>query len=235
LKRALALVTLAATLAGCAVQEREIGREPHLTPVGSGLTPVVDPLGVANFPPPYRAGGAASRCDVNRGNMVGVPGAMTVGDVLTVNISINDKATLDNTSNRESDSTISNGFTYNLAVPGFAIKPSSQLDSKSVSKATGTGTVDRSEKIQLSVAAVVTGVLPDGNLVVSGSQEVRVNYELRLLNVAGIVRPRDISKDNTISYEKIAEARISYGGRGRSSEIQQPGWGQQIYDAVKPF
>ncbi len=231
----LVLMLLATALSGCAVDQREIGREPHLTPVGSGLTPAVDPLGVANFPPPYRAGGPASLYDVNRGSLFRDPRAMTVGDVLTVNISINDKATLDNTSNRETDSTIGNGFTYNLQVPGAAIKPSSQLDSTSTSKATGTGTIDRSEKIQLSVAAVVTGVLPDGNLVVSGSQEVRVNYELRLLNVAGIVRPRDISKDNTISYEKIAEARISYGGRGRSSEIQQPGWGQQVYDAVKPF
>jgi flagellar L-ring protein precursor FlgH len=77
--------------------------------------------------------------------------------------------------------------------------------------------------------------MPDGNLMVAGSQEVRVNFELRQLSVAGIVRPRDISKDNTISYEKIAEARISYGGRGRLTEVQQPGIGQQIYDALKPF
>ena len=78
-------------------------------------------------------------------------------------------------------------------------------------------------------------MLPNGNLIISGSQEVRVNFELRLLNVAGIVRPDDISRANAIPYEKIAEARISYGGRGRLTEVQQPGWGQQAYDAFRPF
>ena len=87
----------------------------------------------------------------------------------------------------------------------------------------------------MSVGAVVTDVLPNGNLIVSGSQEVRVNYELRVLNIAGIVRPRDISKENTIAYNKIAEARISYGGRGRMMEVQQPGWGQQIFDRFRPL
>jgi flagellar L-ring protein precursor FlgH len=87
----------------------------------------------------------------------------------------------------------------------------------------------------LAVAAVVTDVLPNGNLIISGSQEVRVNFELRLLNVAGIVRPQDISRDNTIGYDKIAEARISYGGRGRIMEVQQPALVQQIYDRLKPF
>ena len=85
------------------------------------------------------------------------------------------------------------------------------------------------------MAAVVTDVLPNGNLIISGSQEVRVNFEMRLLNVAGIVRPQDISRENTIAYDKIAEARVSYGGRGRIMEVQQPAVIQQIYDRVKPF
>jgi len=85
------------------------------------------------------------------------------------------------------------------------------------------------------VAAIVNEVLPNGNVVISGSQEVRVNFEVRVLNIAGIVRPRDISPKNTISYDKIAEARVSYGGRGRLMEVQQPAYGQQLYDIVTPF
>ncbi len=97
------------------------------------------------------------------------------------------------------------------------------------------GAIARSESIDLLVAAVVSEVLPNGNLVISGTQEVRVNYEVRVLSVAGVIRPRDISTDNSISYEKIAEARVSYGGRGRVMEVQQPAWGQQVLDIVAPF
>jgi len=99
----------------------------------------------------------------------------------------------------------------------------------------GKGAIERSEKINLVVAAVVTDVLPNGSLIINGSQEVRVNYELRVLSVSGLVDPRDISSENAVSYERIAEARISYGGRGRLMEVQQPGWGHQILDAVSPF
>ena len=99
----------------------------------------------------------------------------------------------------------------------------------------GNGATTRSENIDLSIAAVVTDVLPNGNLMISGSQEVRVNAELRILTIAGIVRPSTSARENTISYERIAEARISYGGRGRLTEVQQPPYGQQILDTVLPF
>ncbi|MDX7952983.1 flagellar basal body L-ring protein FlgH [Lichenihabitans sp. Uapishka_5] len=224
---------LAAALSGCAVAPSDIGREPHMSAVGSGLQANVDKFSAYSFPAPLRQS-PQSLWDDSRANFFRDPRASRVGDVLTVSIAIDDKATLDNSSDRSSSSSVGNGFDFALG-SGSSTKTAGQLDSTSTSKYNGSGTVDRSEKIQLSIAAVVSGVMPDGNLIVSGSQEIRVNYEMRLLNIAGIVRPRDISKDNTISYDKIAEARISYGGRGRSSEVQQPGWGQQIYDAIKPL
>lgn len=226
-------LSLALLLAGCAGQLSEVGRAPTMAPVGAGLQPNIEPSSPNSFPAPQRTS-ATSLWDDNRANLFRDPRATRVGDVLTVLIAMNDKATLDNASDRSTSSTVGNGADF--TVTGTTKTTGSfQVDGTSKSAATGQGSVDRSEKIQLSVAAVVSGVLPNGNLIVSGSQEVRVNFELRQLQVAGIVRPRDISKDNTISYDKIAEARISYGGRGRISEVQQPGVGQQIYDIVKPF
>ncbi len=219
---------LSLVLAGCATRPQEIAREPTLTPVGSGLQPNVVPHQGSGSPTQPTAFNSLYQ---DGSSLYRDPRAMKRGDVLTILISINDKATLGNTTDRSLDSEVSNQ--PNLSIGSLAL--TGQLTSASKSSANGQGTIDRSEKIQSSVAAVVTEVLPNGNLVVSGSQEVRVNFEIRQVYVAGLVRPRDISKDNTISYEKIAEARISYGGRGRLTEVQQPAWGQQIYDAVKPF
>jgi flagellar L-ring protein precursor FlgH len=103
------------------------------------------------------------------------------------------------------------------------------------SNSSGSGSISREEQVTLRLAATVTDVLPNGHLVIFGSQELRVNNELRDLQVAGIVRPEDISRRNDIGYDKIADARIVYGGRGQLTTIQQPRYGQQLLDAVMPF
>lgn len=225
-------------LSGCGNQLQEIGKEPSLTPVGAGLKPLkVAVPGEPVVPPPHVKGNSLwqdTSADYFRD-----PRAMKIGDVVTVKIAIKDKASLDNTSERKRDN--KNEFNlnagYDLNLPLLNGKRQGTIDSAIQSKngTKGEGAITRSESIELLVAAVVTGVLPNGNLVISGTQEVRVNYEVRVLTVEGLVRPRDISTENMVSYEKIAEARISYGGRGRITEIQQPPWGQQLWDKFWPF
>jgi flagellar L-ring protein precursor FlgH len=164
-----------------------------------------------------------------------------VGDIVTVVISINDKATFGNATDRSATSkaAVSGAFGFTPPTSGSGSssgQPGTFTGSfNSASTASGSGDINRAEQIQVSVPAVVTHVLPNGNLVIRGSQEVRVNFEMRQLHVAGVVNPSDISRNNTIAYDRVAEARISYGGRGRISEVQQPAWGQQIFDYVNPF
>jgi flagellar L-ring protein precursor FlgH len=232
--RKAALAFLLSSLGGCAGDIREIGREPFMSPVGTGLVADVQPTASAIFLPSGR-NNPQSIWNGGRADIFSDPRATKIGDVVTVNIAINDRATFGNATDRSLDSQVDAGFDFKLAVNNKTSEFKPQFTSSALSSTKGEGTTDRSEKIRLSVAAVVTDVLPNGNLIVSGSQEVRVNFELRLLNVAGIVRPRDISKENTISYDKVAEARISYGGRGRIMEVQQPAIGQQFYDWFKPL
>ncbi|MCX8253458.1 Flagellar L-ring protein 2 [Beijerinckiaceae bacterium RH AL1] len=222
-----ALASAGLALSGCAVRPTEIGREPTLTPVGAGIEPAVVPHHFAGdevrpaFNSLYQDGASLYRD----------PRAMKAGDVITVLIAMNDKASLGNNTQASLDDEVANKFDLALGKG----KITGDFNSSSTTGATGQGQIDRTEKIKVSVGAVVSEVLPNGNLVVSGSQEMRVNFEIRQVYFAGIVRPQDISKDNTIPYDKVSEARISYGGRGRLSEVQQPSWGQQIYNAVKPF
>lgn len=166
--------------------------------------------------------------------------ASRVGDILTIRINIADKATIDNATSRTRSGSESGGasslFGLEKVIKKIAgIDTSNLVGSSTNSSATGKGNTTRSETINMTMAAIVTGVLPNGNLIVRGKQETRVNNELRELIVTGIVRPQDIARDNSIRHTQIAEARISYGGRGQLTDAQQARWGQQLLDIFSPF
>jgi flagellar L-ring protein precursor FlgH len=226
------IVAAALLAGGCAADPRDINQAPVMTSVGTGLTAPNVPGPLAAFPASAPRHPDSLWSTTTR-SLYGDPRALHVGDPLTVEIKLDDRAELDNRSDRSRDSTI--GLDAGIGIPSTGIDWELGADVGSNSDSVGRGSIARSEALDLSIAAVVTHVLPNGNLVISGSQEVRVNYEMRVLNIAGIVRPIDISKNNTIEYEKIAEARLAYGGRGRLTEIQQPAYGQQLYDLVVPF
>jgi flagellar L-ring protein precursor FlgH len=237
MKRAMPVIA-AITVCGCAVDPRDIGSAPAMTAVGSGLHASRMPLPAEpSAVPEYKPGN--SIWQDGSADLFRDPRARRIGDVVTVKIAIKDKASIDNNSKRSRDAkmTFQPNLTYDINLGTLTTTGDAAIDA-AVDSTTSTdskGGITRSETIELLVAAVVTGVLPNGNLIISGSQEVRVNYEVRELTVAGIVRPRDIATDNSVAYDKIAEARISYGGRGRITEVQQPGIGQQIFDILTPY
>ena len=239
-------IAVTAMLSGCNLLNRlaAVGEEPPLTTISNpGAGPnAVNP---ATLPQPrpqvaerhpnslWRPGSRAFFKDQR---------ASQVGDILTVVIEIDDNASINNTTtrsrNNNEDASSGNflGFESKLdKIFPDAIDPNSLVDLESQSNSQGSGAVDRDESINLRIAGLITQVLPNGNYIIAGRQEVRVNFEVRELQVAGIVRPEDITSQNTISYDQIAEARISYGGRGHISDVQQPRYGQQVYDIIWPF
>ncbi|MBP7066170.1 flagellar basal body L-ring protein FlgH [Ferrovibrio sp.] len=183
--------------------------------------------------------------------------AAKVGDILTVNIDIQERATLQNNTTASRDNNENAGIPNILGLESASdgaggvttgagvastlnkifknIDPSAAIGMTSSSQVQGRGQVDRQEQITVRVAGIVSQVLPNGNLVVQGRQEIRVNNEIRELIVQGIVRPEDITATNTVNHTQMAEARIAYGGRGQLSNMQQARYGQQLYDVLFPF
>lgn len=239
----LSLVTL---LSGCGnVVDRvsRIGEEPPMAGIQNptaqpGYKPVSLPMPAptSDYRQPaslWRQGSRAFFKDQRAGR---------VGDILTVVIEIKDQARLNNATTTARDGSNSadlpNFLGYETLLHKVlpdAVNPNALVQADSGSSTSGAGTINRTEDIQLRIAALITQVLPNGNFVLQGSQQVRVNYEMRDLRVTGVIRPEDISSLNEVSYDKIAEARISYGGKGTSSDLQQPRYGQQLYDVLFPF
>ncbi|NMA98031.1 MAG: flagellar basal body L-ring protein FlgH [Phyllobacteriaceae bacterium] len=237
------ILTLAAALAGCNTMDRlaNVGNAPVLTAIADPTTtagyqpvrmPMPEPIADTYLPNSlYRTSAKGFFKDER---------AHRIGDIVTVMVTIDDRAKINNQTQRSRSSSNSAGMggIFGTAVSNIAgpsIDPSAAIDFNSGLKDSGNGSVNRQESLETSVAAVVTQVLPNGNLVIEGRQEVRVNFEVRDLIVAGIVRPSDIQANNTIPSSKIAEARISYGGRGQITDVQQSRYGQQVMDAILPF
>lgn len=233
------------TLSACNMMSRlaNVGEEPKLSAINSPA-PLAAPQAVSlPMPAPqpierqpnslWRPGSRAFLKDQRASN---------VGDILTVIIEIRDNAAITNSTTRSrtagenSSASALLGYEQSLgAILPEAVNPTNLIDLDSNSSSAGVGAVNRNESINLRVAALITQVLPNGNLVLAGRQEVRVNYEKRELQVAGIIRPEDITSQNTIDYDQIAEARIAYGGQGQISDLQQPRYGQQVFDILWPF
>ena len=168
--------------------------------------------------------------------------ASRVGDILTVNIEIADKAQLSNatTANRKASTDVGAGNLLGLTTPlakllPKSFDPSHLVGTTSDLESAGQGSVNRSEAVSLTIAAVVTSILPNGNLAIEGRQEVRINSELRELTIAGIVRPEDITSSNTIKHTQIAEARVSYGGKGQVTNVQKTPAMQALLGSFSPF
>jgi flagellar L-ring protein FlgH len=242
-----ALLALAGMLAGCSTADKlaNVGQAPVLTAIKdptaqAGYRPVNMPMPetiVASYQPNSLFSNQARGFFKDQR-------AHKIGDILTVVVTIDDSAKISNSTSRSRDSENEAGVGGVLGslfggigggVPGLDVSADGSISTRSALSDAGTGSVNRREALETQVAAVVVQVLPNGNLVIEGRQEVRVNFEVRDLIVAGIVRPEDIQADNTIPSSKIAEARISYGGRGQITDVQQPRYGQQITDAILPF
>jgi flagellar L-ring protein precursor FlgH len=242
--RLIALAALA-PLAACSTVSEAV-RGPELAPVGypAALVPREQnmlPLASAREPLP-QAASANSLWRTGARAFFNDQRASRVGDILTVNIDIDDSVKTTNATSSSRTSGMSAGIPHFLGLessigrllPG-EFDPANAIETNSTTSNAGSGAISRSEKISLTIAAVVTGVLPNGNMMIQGTQEVRTNTDLRQLTVAGIVRPTDISSANTIRHTQIAEARISYGGRGDISRVQKTPAGQSLLERFSPF
>ncbi len=249
LKRLALLILLGAGLQACATTDRlsYVGQPPPMSPiespahlVGTGASQIPMPMAQQPQAMAQLQRTTNSLWNANGPTFFGDPRASRIGDILTVNIDITDSAQLSNSTarNRTSaeDSDLSQLFGIDLT--GFFndnIDQTNLSSFGSTSSLSGDGSVNRTESISLTIAALVTQILPNGNLVIAGRQEVRVNNEVRELLISGIARPEDVGSDNTIDHTQIAEARISYGGRGHLSEFQRPSYGQEVYNILMPF
>ncbi len=237
------LLVILFTGAGCGDRFANIGQAPTM----SGIDGTREAQAMATTPlardlSTRRASDGASLWTAGRASLLGDHRAQQSGDILTVVVEINNKAALTATSSRGRTGSENMSISALLGLdqigpfdPNGDLTLTPGVSTSSTSASSGDGTTSGTDKLTLRVAATVVGMLPNGVLEIQGTQEIRVNFELRELIVTGYVRPEDISRQNEIPYDKIASARISYGGRGQITDMQQPRWGQQLTDIILPY
>lgn len=231
-------------LPGCGALGKlsEVGRPPAMTASGDPTAdPAYRPISMPMPRPRNEPAEANSLWRSGSRAFFKDQRAAQMGDIITILVNITDAADLKNESagTRNGTQTVGTPSLLGLqaSVPHlFAqTKAGSLVSTNSAGTSTGTGSIKRNESVTLRLAGVITQVLPNGNLALAARQEVRVNSELRELQVSGVIRPQDIGSDNTVLHDRLAEARIAYGGRGQITDLQTPRYGQQILDIILPF
>lgn len=243
--RGLAAVTIVTSLSACNLATRisEIGDGPELTTIENPtVQPKYRPVSLPMPAPQVAEDNPSSLWRSGARAFFKDHRATDIGDMVTVQLNLADTATLSNTTERDRTDGEDTNVTNLLGLEAEFTKllpqgldPTSVASFDSRHQTEGDGSIERSETINLTFAAIVTQILPNGSLVIMGRQEILVNAELRELMVTGVVRPEDIESDNTITHDKIAEMRVAYGGSGTLSQLQQPRWGMQLWDILFPF
>lgn len=237
------LLTIFVATTGCS-RLKAVGAPPEFTPPqASAEATAMQTFGItSDLPATIPRNDTPSLWTGARGSLLGDRRAMQRGDILTVVIEIDESASISNSTDRSRSGSESLSVPELFGIPQrieerlpVGVTLDSAVDLNASGSFSGDGSVQRNEQLELRIAATVVDVMPNGVLSIQGTQEVRVNFELRELLVSGFVSPSDITRQNEITYDKLASARISYGGRGHITDVQQPRIGQQVVDIVLPF
>lgn len=239
-------IAFALMLCGCDLPQRlsSIGEAPQLSHIQDptrlkGYQPITMPMPYGQDTIP--SGKTPSLWQTGAQAFFKDQRAYKIGDIITVKVHIDQDESIEMTPtiNRQNQGIATYNSMFGLekaAANAFgAASTPNVLNVTSNPQLTGSAKYEVKDKMTFQIAATVVQILPNGNMVVDGRQEMRLVNEVREVMIKGIVRREDISASNTINSEKVSELRISYGGRGDLSDMQSFPWGQQIANKLLPF
>jgi flagellar L-ring protein FlgH len=233
--RLIRTIPLMFLLCACTTQTRKLLDQPELSPVGSGISEELVTSSVKTSFEGRTDNNQSSAWMGGHADFFRDSRPRNKGDLITINIAVNDSATFNNSSARSRKSANTASTDFDIGLFNFAAQGQGAAKINGNAASSGQGSVVRSEKLKLKLTAIVKEVLPNGYFIIEGTQQVLVNNEMRDVRVAGIVNPNDIAPDNSIDYHRLAEARVQYGGAGTVSTAQKPAWGVQLWDKIMPF